>query len=102
MIVPFDRFGEMLAIYRERLRGARPRRAVWGHISDGNLHPNVHPAIVRRTSSAGKAAILAFGREVDRGSAAARSPSTASAAIPSSSSCCASSTATRHRGRCAP
>src|SRR5438105_2817610 len=39
--------------------------AVWGHISDGNVHPNVLPrsyADVER----GKDAILEFGREVTR------------------------------------
>ena len=39
--------------------------AVWGHISDGNLHPNVIPRSMADVES-GKAAILLFGREVIR------------------------------------
>lgn len=65
MIVPFERFGEMMQIYRDgyTLRGLD--YAIWGHISDGNVHPNVIPrsyADVER----GKEAILYFGREVAR------------------------------------
>ncbi len=38
---------------------------MWGHISDGNLHPNVIPRSIADVES-GKAAIAAFGREVIR------------------------------------
>jgi D-lactate dehydrogenase (cytochrome) len=65
MIVPFDRFAEMMAIYREGFAARGLDFAVWGHISDGNVHPNVLPrsyADVER----GRDAILAFGREVAR------------------------------------
>ena len=65
MIVPFDRFGEMMDIYREGFGSRGLDFAVWGHISDGNVHPNVLPrsyADVER----GKEAILHFGREVAR------------------------------------
>jgi len=65
MIVPFERFGEMMAIYREGYASRGLDFAVWGHISDGNVHPNVLPrsyADVER----GKEAILYFGREVAR------------------------------------
>jgi len=65
MIVPFDRFGELLAIYDEAFRIRGLDAAVWGHISDGNLHPNVIPRSMDDVES-GKAAILAFGREVIR------------------------------------
>ena len=41
--VPFDQLGELLTAFR----GEASRRgldvAVWGHVSDGNLHPNVIP-----------------------------------------------------------
>jgi len=41
MIVPFERLADSLALY-ERVFGERGLRyAVWGHASDGNLHPNV-------------------------------------------------------------
>jgi D-lactate dehydrogenase (cytochrome) len=65
MIVPFDRLGELLAIYDEEFRVRGLDAAVWGHISDGNLHPNVIPRSMDEVES-GKAAILAFGREVIR------------------------------------
>ena len=65
MIVPFERFGEMMAIYRDGFASRGLDFAVWGHISDGNVHPNVLPrsyADVER----GKEAILHFGQEVAR------------------------------------
>jgi D-lactate dehydrogenase (cytochrome) len=65
MIVPFERFGEMMDIYREGFSARGLDYAIWGHISDGNVHPNVLPrsyADVER----GKEAILLFGREVAR------------------------------------
>ena len=65
MIVPFDRLAALLAIYDEEFRARGLDAAVWGHISDGNLHPNVIPRSMDEVES-GKAAILAFGREVIR------------------------------------
>jgi D-lactate dehydrogenase (cytochrome) len=65
MIVPFVRLGELLDIYDEEFRARRLDAAVWGHISDGNLHPNVIPRSIEEAES-GKAAILAFGRAVIR------------------------------------
>jgi D-lactate dehydrogenase (cytochrome) len=65
MIVPFERFGDMMAIYRDGFASRGLDYAIWGHISDGNVHPNVLPhsyADVER----GKEAILHFGREVVR------------------------------------
>jgi D-lactate dehydrogenase (cytochrome) len=65
MIVPFERFGEMMTIYRDGFRSRGLDWAVWGHISDGNVHPNVLPRsyedVVR-----GKDAILFFGEAVSR------------------------------------
>jgi D-lactate dehydrogenase (cytochrome) len=65
MIVPFDRLGELLSIYDEEFRSRGLDAAVWGHISDGNLHPNVIPRSMAEGES-GKAAIMTFGREVLR------------------------------------
>jgi D-lactate dehydrogenase (cytochrome) len=65
MIVPFDRLAELLTIYDEEFRARGLDAAVWGHISDGNLHPNVIPRSVDEMES-GKAAIRAFGRAVIR------------------------------------
>lgn len=43
MIVPFDRFGEMMVECRRLFAERDLDLAVWGHISDGNVHPNVIP-----------------------------------------------------------
>src|SRR3954469_4260936 len=65
MIVPFERVGELMALYDEEFRRRGLDGAVWGHISDGNLHPNVIPHAYADVE-AGREAILAFGREVRR------------------------------------
>jgi D-lactate dehydrogenase (cytochrome) len=65
MIVPFERLGDLLRIYDEEFRRRRLDAAVWGHISDGNLHPNVIPRSFADVES-GRDAILTFGREVLR------------------------------------
>jgi len=65
MIVPFEHFGEMLAIYREGYSRRGLDFAIWGHISDGNVHPNVIPTSYADIVS-GREAILEFGREVAR------------------------------------
>jgi len=44
MIVPFERIGDCLALYRECFERRQLSYAIWGHLSDGNLHPNVIPA----------------------------------------------------------
>jgi D-lactate dehydrogenase (cytochrome) len=64
-IVPFDRLEELLSCY-DREFGARGLdAAVWGHISDGNLHPNV---LARSFADveAGRTAMRSIGREVIR------------------------------------
>ena len=65
MIVPFDCFGEMMQIYRNGYASRGLDFAVWGHISDGNVHPNVLPRSYEDVER-GKDAILSFGREVAR------------------------------------
>ena len=42
-IVPFDALARALALYREAFERRDLEYAIWGHISDGNLHPNVIP-----------------------------------------------------------
>ena len=42
-IVPFDALARALALYREAFERRNLDYAIWGHISDGNLHPNVIP-----------------------------------------------------------
>ncbi len=63
MIVPFDRFGEMMRIYRDGYERRGLQYAIWGHVSDGNVHPNVIPRALADVQ-AGQDAILEFGREV--------------------------------------
>ena len=65
MIVPFEAIDELLAIYDEGFRRRGLDAAVWGHISDGNVHPNVIPRSLAEVG-AGKTAILEFGRETIR------------------------------------
>jgi D-lactate dehydrogenase (cytochrome) len=65
MTVPFAHFGEMMAVYRDGYGRRGLDYAIWGHVSDGNVHPNVLPRTLEDVR-AGKEAILEFGREVVR------------------------------------
>ena len=65
MIVPFERFADMLAIYAREFGGRGLDYAVWGHVSDGNVHPNVLPRSYADVEQ-GHAALLACGRELAR------------------------------------
>jgi D-lactate dehydrogenase (cytochrome) len=42
-IVPFEALARALALYREAFERRHLEYAIWGHISDGNLHPNAIP-----------------------------------------------------------
>jgi D-lactate dehydrogenase (cytochrome) len=64
-IVPFDRLAEYLTFARTELSGRGLDAAIWGHLSDGNLHPNIIPRSVAEID-AGLAAVLALGREAIR------------------------------------
>ncbi len=65
MIVPFERFAEMMAVYRRGFESRQLDYAIWGHISDGNVHPNVIPRNFDDVIK-GREAILEFGRDVAR------------------------------------
>jgi len=65
MIVPFARFGELMATCRRLFAERSLDLAVWGHISDGNVHPNVIPHRAGDMEHA-QEAILALGAEVIR------------------------------------
>jgi D-lactate dehydrogenase (cytochrome) len=65
MIVPADRFAEMMRVYHRGFSSRGLDYAIWGHISDGNVHPNVLPRSYDDVTK-GKEAILEFGREVAR------------------------------------
>jgi D-lactate dehydrogenase (cytochrome) len=43
VIVPVERLGELLACAHDALDARGLDHAIWGHLSDGNLHPNVLP-----------------------------------------------------------
>jgi D-lactate dehydrogenase (cytochrome) len=63
MIVPFERFADMMSACRRLFAERDLDLAVWGHVSDGNVHPNVIPRNadeVRR----GREAILELGATV--------------------------------------
>lgn len=63
MVVPFERFGEMMRVCRRLFADRGLDLAVWGHISDGNVHPNLIPTCVDDVKK-GQAAILALGDAV--------------------------------------
>jgi D-lactate dehydrogenase (cytochrome) len=65
MIVPFAALPEMLALYRKALEALELDHAIWGHVSDGNLHVNVIPRN-EDDVAAGDAAMLALGDEAIR------------------------------------
>jgi D-lactate dehydrogenase (cytochrome) len=65
MIVPFEKLPEMMGLYRAAFARRGLDCAIWGHISDGNLHPNVIPRALADVT-AGKEALLELGREVAR------------------------------------
>ncbi len=65
MIVPFARFDESLALFHRAFGSRNLDYAVWGHISDGNVHPNVIPATMEDVVR-GREAILECGREIVR------------------------------------
>ena len=63
MIVRFDRFAEMMAECRRLCADRDLDLAVWGHISDGNVHPNVLPRNAADVEK-GREAILQLGTAV--------------------------------------
>ena len=63
MIVPFDRFGDMMRECRRVFEQRDLDLAVWGHISDGNVHPNVIPRSADDVTK-GRDAIVELGRAV--------------------------------------
>lgn len=65
MIVPFERLPEMIARYREGFSRRRLDHALWGHLSDGNLHANAIPRCSEDVRLA-EEAILEFGEQVAR------------------------------------
>ena len=62
-IVPFDRLGAALTLYRRTFERHGLDYAIWGHLSDGNLHPNVVPRSLDEMHR-GRAALLEIARGV--------------------------------------
>jgi D-lactate dehydrogenase (cytochrome) len=62
MIVPFQHIDEFLECCDREFAQRRLDAAVWGHVSDGNLHPNVLPQSFADVE-AGRAALLEIGRK---------------------------------------
>jgi D-lactate dehydrogenase (cytochrome) len=63
MVVPFDRLSESISLYRRAFEQRGLEYAIWGHVSDGNLHPNVVPRTLADVQL-GHDAILEIARAV--------------------------------------
>ena len=63
LVVPFERLEESIALYRKTLENRGLDYALWGHASDGNLHPNVVPRSMNDVER-GRDAILEMARGV--------------------------------------
>ena len=65
LIVPQSALGQMVRFYRETFERRGLQSAVWGHLSDGNLHPNALPRDEVELRS-GVAALMEFAEEAIR------------------------------------
>jgi D-lactate dehydrogenase (cytochrome) len=65
MIVPMERLAEALALYRDAFARRGLDHALWGHVSDGNVHCNVVPHSADDVHR-GEEAILEIGEAVLR------------------------------------
>jgi D-lactate dehydrogenase (cytochrome) len=65
MVVPFASLGAMMERYREGFARRGLDHALWGHVSDGNIHANVIPRSEDDVTR-GEEAFLEFGEEVVR------------------------------------
>src|SRR5262249_52104789 len=65
VVVPFDCVGDLLTFCDTEFRRRELDGFVWGHLSDGNLHPNIIPRSLAELDAA-KAAVHAIGREAIR------------------------------------
>ncbi|MEE2637964.1 MAG: FAD-binding oxidoreductase [Acidobacteriota bacterium] len=65
MIVPFSKLHQSIDLFRTAFESRGLDYAIWGHLSDANLHPNVIPRSVTDVGR-GREAILACGREIIR------------------------------------
>jgi len=63
MVVPFSRLADSIALYRQAFESRGLEYAIWGHVSDGNLHPNLIPRTLE-DMTCGREAILEIARGV--------------------------------------
>jgi D-lactate dehydrogenase (cytochrome) len=63
LVVPFERLGDALTMYRRVFEQRQLPYAIWGHVSDGNLHPNVVPRSLEQVEQ-GREAVLEMARNV--------------------------------------
>ena len=62
-VVPFSRLAESIALYRAAFETRGLDYAIWGHLSDGNLHPNLIPQTLEDVHR-GREAVLEIARGV--------------------------------------
>ena len=62
-VVPFERLEESIALYRDTFARYGLDHALWGHVSDGNMHPNVVPRSIDDVRR-GKEALLEMAARV--------------------------------------
>ena len=62
-VVPPSRLAESIALYRSAFESRGLDYAIWGHVSDGNLHPNLIPRSIEDVHR-GREAILEIARGV--------------------------------------
>ena len=62
-VVPFERLEESIALYRATFDRFGLEHAIWGHVSDGNMHPNIVPRSIDDVHR-GKEALLEMSRQV--------------------------------------
>jgi len=63
MVVPFEHLAKSLTLYRAAFESRGLEYAIWGHVSDGNLHPNVIPRTLDEMTR-GREAIFDIARGV--------------------------------------
>jgi len=63
LIVPFESLGAAIVLYREVLDAQDLDYAIWGHVSDGNLHVNIVPRSMADVV-AGRDALVDLARRV--------------------------------------
>ena len=63
MIVPFSLLRESIELFEHEFRKRNLEFAIWGHISDANLHPNVIPRNLDDVHQ-GEDAVLECGKKI--------------------------------------